>query len=82
MKTTSEPNDYSDIINLPRPISKTRPRIPKSLRAAQFAPYAALVGRRDIIASDEQIAAKKDDLDREITIELDPEASQENPLDN
>ena len=68
-----KPNDYSDIINLPRPISKTRPHMDKSARAAQFAPYAALVGHHDLIAHEEQIAIKKDNIDREITTELDPE---------
>lgn len=36
--------DYSDIINLPHPISKRHPRMPLSDRAAQFAPFAALSG--------------------------------------
>ncbi len=49
-------DDYSDIINLPRPISKTRPRMDRNSRAAQFAPYAALVGHRDIIAQKEENA--------------------------
>ena len=66
-------NDYSDIINLPRPISKTRPRMDRNSRAAQFAPYAALVGHRDIITNEENLAATKTNLDRDITIELDPD---------
>lgn len=37
-------NSYDDIINLPRHISKTRPRMPAMNRAAQFAPFAALTG--------------------------------------
>lgn len=69
---TPRPDDYSDIINLPRPISKTHPRMPKSARAAQFAPYAALVGHRDIIAGEEQVAHAKTNIDHEVTIELDP----------
>jgi len=35
------PNDYSDIINLPRPVSK-HPKMPQNQRAKQFAPFAAL----------------------------------------
>lgn len=70
-KSTPCPDDYSDIINLPRRISKTHPPMPKSARAAQFAPYAALVGHRDIISGEEQIACAKADIDHEITIELD-----------
>ena len=71
--TSRSLDDYSDIINLPRPISKTRPRMDRNSRAAQFAPYAALVGHRDIIANEENLAATKTNLDRNITIELDPD---------
>lgn len=71
------PDDYADIINLPRPISKTHPRMSKSARAAQFAPYAALVGHRDIIAGEEQIAHTKTNIDHEITIELDPDIGED-----
>ena len=78
----STPDDYSDIINLPRPLSKTRPRMSKSARAAQFAPYAALVGHRDIIAGEEEVAFAKDNIDHEITTDFDPDFSQENPLDS
>lgn len=45
----------------------------RNSRAAQFAPYAALVGHRDIIANEENLAATKTNLDRDITIELDPD---------
>lgn len=72
-RTPRSLDDYSDIINLPRPISKTRPRMDRNSRAAQFAPYAALVGHRDIIANEENLAATKTNLDRDITIELDPD---------
>ena len=70
---TPKPDDYADIINLPRPISKTRPHMSKNARAAQFAPYATLVGHHDLIAHEEQIASTKDNIDREITTELDPD---------
>ena len=39
-------------------------------RAAQFAPYAALVGHKDIVAQNEDHASTKTDLDH--TIELIP----------
>lgn len=96
-KTPTNIDDYTDIINLPRPISKTHPRMDKKSRAAQFAPYAALVGHRDIIASEEDVAVTKDNIDCEIITELDPEIpevdenlendtnfefNQENPLDS
>lgn len=35
---------YDDIIDLPRPVSSRRVRMPLSGRAAQFAPFAALSG--------------------------------------
>ena len=35
---------YDDIINLPRPTSARHPRMPMIDRAAQFSPFAALVG--------------------------------------
>ena len=35
---------YNDMISLPRPISKKRPRMALTDRAAQFAPFAALTG--------------------------------------
>lgn len=35
---------YEDIIHLPHPEPKTRPRMPIEARAAQFAPFAALTG--------------------------------------
>lgn len=36
--------DYADIIHLPRPISKTHPRMSLRDRAGQFAPFSALTG--------------------------------------
>ena len=56
-------DDYSDIINSPRHISRTHPPMSRASRAAQFAPYAALVGHRDLIASEETTALTKIDLD-------------------
>lgn len=36
--------DYEDIINMPHHVSKNRPQMSMQQRAAQFAPFAALVG--------------------------------------
>ena len=52
-------NRYNEIINLPHHVSKTRPQMPMSDRAAQFAPFAALTGYDSAIKE---------------TIELDEEA--------
>lgn len=37
-------NSYDDIISLPHYASKTRPRMDRENRAAQFSPFAALTG--------------------------------------
>ena len=42
-------NRYDEIINLTHHVSRTRPQMPMSDRAAQFAPFAALTGYDDII---------------------------------
>ena len=42
-------DDYSDIINLEHHKSENYPWMPEEDRAAQFAPFAALVGFDDII---------------------------------
>lgn len=46
-------NNYDDIINCVRPFSTKHPPMSRDSRAAQFAPYAALVGHKEIIASKE-----------------------------
>lgn len=40
----SRPDDYSDIIDLPHHTSTRHPRMASEMRAAQFAPFAALTG--------------------------------------
>ncbi len=59
--------DYTDIIHY------KRPRAPNPMdteaRAAQFAPYAALVGHKDIVKNDEIIASGKTDIDHDIIVE-------------
>ena len=63
-----KPEDYADIITHERPQAKR----PMSIadRAAQFSPYAALVGHKDVVASDEAKADARVDLDQDITLEL------------
>lgn len=41
--------DYSDIIDLPHHISSKHPRMAEEMRAAQFAPFAALTGYEETI---------------------------------
>ena len=42
--------EYDDIIHLPHHVSETRPHMPMTDRAAQFAPFAALTGYEEVIA--------------------------------
>ena len=56
---------YDDIINLDAPTSKNHPRMSMNNRAAQFAPFAALVGYAEAIngsreASDERKVISED----------------------
>ena len=37
-------DDYSDMLDLPRPVSKKHPPMSLERRAAQFMPFAALTG--------------------------------------
>ncbi|MCR4622038.1 MAG: hypothetical protein K5663_08145 [Clostridiales bacterium] len=53
--------DYSDIIDLPRPVSKKHPRMGRLERAAQFAPYAALGGYEELIAEYTKAIEKQQD---------------------
>ena len=55
----SEHGKYDDIINLGHPTSKKHPRMPIRDRAAQFAPFAALVGYDDAV---EETARVTDDM--------------------
>ena len=44
-----DPHRYDDILYLPHHVSATRSQMPRSDRAAQFAPFAALTGYEDVI---------------------------------
>ena len=52
-------NEYEDIINCARPISQNHPQMSRMNRAAQFAPFAALVGYEDSIDEAKRIVDKK-----------------------
>ncbi len=62
-------NSYDDIINLPRPISK-RPPMPMNQRAAQFAPFSALVGYSEKIADVSKVLDSKIELTEERIAEI------------
>ena len=48
-RTERAENDYSDIIDLPHHTSMKHPRMAAEMRAAQFAPFAALTGYEETI---------------------------------
>lgn len=51
--------DYSDIINLEHPTSKTHPRMSLEVRAAQFSPFAALTGLEEKMEETGEMAEQK-----------------------
>lgn len=53
---------YDDIINLPHPTSTKHPRMPMIDRAAQFSPFAALVGHGAAIQETARLTEEKNEL--------------------
>ena len=62
---------YDSIMNLPHHVSKTRPQMPMSDRAAQFAPFAALTGYDSVIKEIGRLTDEKIELDEEALTALD-----------
>ena len=58
-------NKYDEILSLPHHISKTRPQMPMSDRAAQFAPFAALTGYDSAIKETGRLTDEKIEMDEE-----------------
>jgi len=56
---------YDDIINLPHHVSPTRKRMSMHDRAAQFAPFAALVGYDDAVAETARLTETRPELDEQ-----------------
>lgn len=56
---------YDEIANLPHHVSETRPQMPMSDRAAQFAPFAALTGYDSAIRETERLTDERIELDEE-----------------
>lgn len=56
---------YDDIINLSHHISKKHPKMSMEDRAAQFAPFAALVGYEDAVEETARITTKRIELNEE-----------------
>ena len=57
-------NNYNDIINLSRPVSK-RPQMSLEQRSAQFAPFAALTGYDGQVKETARLTNRKIELDEE-----------------
>ena len=55
-------DDYKDILDLPRPVSKKHTPMPRINRAAQFAPFAALTGYESAIEETARKALEKMDV--------------------
>ena len=62
---------YDDIINLPHPTSARHPRMPMADRAAQFSPFAALVGHGAAIHETARLTERKIELTEEEKAVLD-----------
>lgn len=63
--------DYSDILNLPHPVSRKHPQMSLYDRAAQFSPFSALTGYDLAIKETERITEKRAVLDENRKKELD-----------
>ena len=64
-------NRYDEIMALPPHVSKTRPQMPLSDRAAQFAPFAALTGYDSAIKETGRLTDERIELDEEALAALD-----------
>ena len=63
MATIKNIHDYSDIINLPYKKSKKYKHMSQKDRAAQFAPFAAITGHKQIIQETQRLTEDKKELD-------------------
>ena len=57
--------EYDEIMGLPHHVSKTRPQMPMSDRAAQFAPFAALTGYDSAIKETGRLTNERIELDED-----------------
>lgn len=71
MATIKNIHDYSDIIDLPYKKSTKYKHMSRSDRAAQFAPFAALSGHKELIQETRRLTEEKRILDENIKRELD-----------
>ena len=62
---------YDDIINLPHHVSKKRPQMPRADRAAQFAPFSALVGYGAALVETARLTDRRIELEEDDRAALD-----------
>lgn len=62
---------YKDIINLPHHVSKKHPQMTIENRAAQFAPFAALVGHDEAVKETARLTTNKKEIDNDLKNILD-----------
>lgn len=74
-------HEYDDIINLPHHQSPTRQHMSVRDRAAQFSPFAALVGYGDAVKETARLTDERPELDEDAKASLDDALRflQENP---
>jgi len=63
--------NYEDIINMQRHISKKYPPMSLEARSAQFAPFAALTGYDDMVEETGRLTDERIEIDEEIKMILD-----------
>ncbi|BES64971.1 hypothetical protein SANA_14100 [Gottschalkiaceae bacterium SANA] len=62
-KTSKKLKEYEDIIHLPHHVSRTRPQMHIVDRAAQFAPFAAVVGHEHALKEAARTTDQRKELD-------------------
>lgn len=68
--SANDPHRYDDIIDLPRHVSKTHPQMSPENRAAQFSPFAAVVGYEAAIQETARLTDRRIELDNDEKIML------------
>lgn len=63
MNRNDELKKYEDMLQLPHHVSKKRPQMPIKDRAAQFAPFSAVVGHETAVKEAARLTDEKRELD-------------------
>ena len=62
---------YKDIMDMPHPVSATRPRMARADRAAQFSPFAALTGYDAAVAETARLTEEERELTEDMRAAID-----------